>query len=141
MDSNRVPGLIGVLAAVGGVIVLGAPAVDAVAPDVTGLGTYYAQGALGGVFASVLAGLLLVVTVALIGVRRGQADPALASGVGVGLGLVATALTLEWALAVDAELVASLGRATWLAWHRWAVLAVVAVVPVAAYTQRRFRSR
>jgi hypothetical protein len=141
MESTRVPGFLGVLAAVGGVLGLGLPAIDAFAPDVTGLGTYYAQGALGGVFTGVLAGLLLVVAVALIGVQRGQSDPALASGVGVGLGLVATALTLEWALAVEADLVASLGRATWLAWHRWAVLAVVAVVPVAAFTQRRFRRR
>jgi hypothetical protein len=141
MEATRVPGLLGVLAAVTGVLALGAPAIDVVAPDVTGVGTYYAQGVLGGVFAGVLAGLLLVVAIALIGVRREGTDPALASGVGVGLGIVATVLTLEWALAVDPELVASLGRATWLASHRWAVLAVVAVVPVAALAQRRGHRR
>jgi hypothetical protein len=141
MESTRVPGLLGVLAAVGGVLALGLPAIDAVAPQVSGLGTYYAQGVLGGVFTAVLAGLLLVTAIALIGVRRGQTDPALASGVGVGLGVVATVLTLEWALAVDPDLVASLGRATWLAWHRWAVLALVTVVPIAAFTQRRVRRR
>jgi hypothetical protein len=139
MNRSRIAGVVGVLAAIGAVVVIGAPAVDAVAPAATGLGTYYAQGILGGVFTGFLAGTLLVVAVALIGIRRGQADPAVASGTSVGLGVVATLLTLEWALAVDSELVAQLGRTAWLAWHRWAVLVLVAVVPVSAFAQRRFR--
>jgi hypothetical protein len=140
MDRVRISGAVGAVAAIAGVLALGVPAIDAFAPQVTGIGTYYEQGLLGGVFAGFLAGILLVVAVALIGVHRGQTDPAVASGASIGLGVAATLLTLEWALAVDPELVAQLGRGTWLAWHRWAVLALVAVVPIAAFAQRRFRA-
>jgi hypothetical protein len=39
----------------------------------------------------------------------------------------------QWALSVDAAVVASIGTATWLGWHRWLLLAVTLLVPAAAY--------
>lgn len=99
-------------------------------PDViSGIGTYYAVGALGPRFLAVAA---LVVVVALVGGIRGQTPHGTVAGAALGVGFVMLVVAVQWAVAVPPELVASLSREEWLAVHRWVVVGLSAALVAAA---------
>jgi hypothetical protein len=130
---DETPALAGAGVALVPVAVLLAPYLLLPAAETSGLGTYYGSGPLGGVFVPLVATLGLVTAIAFVGVYRGQSDPSLAAGTGVGLGIVGSVLVGQWALGVDPAVVASIGTATWLGWHRWLLLAATVAITAASY--------
>lgn len=92
--------------------------------DASAVGVYYAQATVTPLLSVVFLGVGLV---AVVGARRGTADPAFASGVAVACGLGATAVLGAWALQVSASVVGGLTDVAAMEYHRWAlVLAALA---------------
>lgn len=128
---------LGALAAVLALLALLAPTVLLAEAAVAGLGTYYGAGVLGGAFVAVVATLGLVTAIALAAAGRERSDPAWAGGVALGLASVLLLLALQWAVAVPESVVAGIGTATWLEWHRWIVVVLLLPVPIAALRTAR----
>lgn len=97
--------------------------------EAAGLGTYYGYGIVGPWV--VLVGAL-VAAFAFAGGRQERTDPVTVAGVTVAIGVFLPLIALQWALAVDLEVVLSITTATWMEHHRWVVLGTTLPVPVAA---------
>lgn len=129
MRLDRVAPLVGVVACVALLLVLGAP-YALISDSDAGVTAYYAAGPVG---AWGLAFLALVSVIVFLAGRRGRTDPALAAGISLAVGLVMLALAAWWAASVDSNLVFSFPPgAAWISNHRWAVVAVAALVPASA---------
>lgn len=118
MDRLRLPALLGtVVSLLAAVAVLLPYALVDAGPDT--IATYYDFGLLTGLTVLVIA---LVTVVVFASGWRGRADPAIAAGAALGLGIVATLLAASWALAVPYDVVVQLTTEEWFERHRWAVL-------------------
>lgn len=132
MDTARVAPWVGVAVSVATLIALAAPYV-LVSDSGTGLDVYYTAGLFG---AGGVAFLALVAVVAFLAGERGGADPEVAAGVSLVVGLAMLGLAVAWALAVPTEVVYSF-PAAWMDSHRWVVVVVVGLVPASAAVYAR----
>ncbi|WP_435063822.1 DUF7548 family protein [Halobaculum sp. EA56] len=129
MDLADVAPTAGIAACVALLLALVAPFVLVADPG-TGLGVYYASGALGVGGVGFLALLLIVV---FLSGKQERRPPDTVAGVAVVASLALFALTAAWALAVDVQNLYSFpASASWILNHRWVVLALAALVPASA---------
>lgn len=126
---ERTPPTVGIVACLAVLVAIVGP-FFALPPQATaGLGPYYRSGLAGGWGVGLLA---LVALVAFAGGRQRRTDPETVAGATLVVGVATLLVSVEWALAVNPEVVQTVGTATWLGVHRWVVVACSAVVPVAA---------
>lgn len=126
---DRIPPLVGAVGALSVILAVVAPYLLLPASEAPGLSTYYGYG-----FVSPLgiAALSVFVAIAFLGGAGGRTDPGLVAGVTLPLGAAVDLLVLQWAVAVDPEVVQSIGTGTWLSSHRWVVAGLALSLPVAA---------
>lgn len=129
MRGHRAPPTVGIGAAVGFVVLVFAPYVALSETETGGLSVYYDYGVAGPQFLAVLAAVAVVLFAAG---REGRTDRSFVAGITVVLGLVLVSLIAAWALAVPGDVVASLGSAAWLEYHRWLVLASAVLIAASA---------
>jgi hypothetical protein len=120
MDDPRVAPTVGLAACIGVVAALLAPYVLAESGSV---GAYYGSGALNPLLAG---GFALLGIIVFAAGREGRADPVLAAGVMLALGVFATLIAVVWALTVRIDAI------QFVTYHRWVVAAVTALIPVSA---------
>lgn len=123
---------VGVAACLAVLLALAAPFVLLSQPG-TGLTLYYNAGPFG---AAGVAFLAIVGPVIFLSGERGAADPDLASGVTLAVGIALFALTILWAVNVDRGNVLSFSAA-WMGWHRWLVVGLAGVVAASAVAYAR----
>lgn len=126
---ERTPPTVGALAALSVVAVALLPYVLLPASAAAAIPTYYDQG-LAGPWGPALLGL--VMAVAFASGRQRRTPPDTVAGATLVLGVAATLLAAEWALAVDPSVVQSIGTADWLGSHRWALVAASALTAAVA---------
>jgi len=122
MEPMRIPPTVGTVVAlsVAGLLVLPYVALEAGAAAVA---TYYGFGPMSALVVLILA---LVTAVVFASGRQGRADPSTAAGTALGLGVVATALAVAWALSVPESFVFGLTTREWIEYHRWSVVGATA---------------
>lgn len=125
MDDRHVATL-GVLASLAVLLAVAAPYALLPSAGAAGLSTYYGFGIVGPWGVLLFA---LVTTVAFAGGRQRRTDPETVAGATIAVGLVAALTAVEWALAVDPDVVASLSTAAWLAYHPWIVVGLSVLLP------------
>lgn len=126
---ERTAATVGALAALSVVAVALLPYVLLPASAAAAIPTYYDQG-LAGPWGPALLGL--VMAVAFASGRQRRTPPDTVAGATLVLGVAATLLAAEWALAVDPSVVQSIGTADWLGSHRWALVATSALTAAVA---------
>lgn len=92
------------------------------------LATYYGTGAVNPAIAGLFA---LIAVIVLAAGREERADPALASGVALVLGVFVAVLTALWAVTVPTDVVVGMDAPREMEYHRWLIVAAAAAVPVA----------
>lgn len=102
--------------------------------EASGVGTYYAAGAVTPLVAALFA---LVGIIVFAAGREERSDPPLVAGAALVFGTFLVLVCGIWAATVPGGLVLQLGEvtgagATFLEWHRWLLVAIAAVVPLAA---------
>ncbi len=133
MDDRTVAAL-GVLASLAAIGAVAAPYVLLPSAEASGLSTYARYGVVGPWGVVLFA---LVTTVAFAAGRQRRTDPATAAGATVAVGLVAALVAVEWALAVDPDVVASITTTEWLSVHRWVVAGLTAAIPAVGFAYAR----
>jgi uncharacterized membrane protein len=126
---ERIPPTVGILVCLVVVAVVVAPFLVLPPSESAGLSTYYASGIAGGYGVGLLA---LVALVAFAGGRQRRTEPDTVAGATLVVGVGMVVLALQWALAVDAEVLQSITTAAWMADHRWVLVGLSALVPVAS---------
>ena len=127
MNDLRVAPTVGIVGCLLYLVTLAVP--YALVETTSAIGAYYDSGALTP---------LVPATFAIVGVivfaagREGRADPSLAAGAGVVLGVFILGLSLVWAATVPESLVLGLTESTLMEHHRWAVVAAAVPVPLGA---------
>jgi len=127
MEAARLAPTLGIVACLAVLAGLAAPFL--LVSDPGAVATYYGIGSLNPLFAGLFA---LVGVVVFAAGRQGRADPALAAGAGLVLGLFGAAVAVIWAASVPLALVFQLGTDTLIEYHRIALAAVALIVPAAA---------
>ncbi|WP_101296477.1 DUF7548 family protein [Halegenticoccus soli] len=134
MDTEDVAPAVGAVACLVLLAALAAPYAFLSAPEV-GLAEYYASGPIG---AAALAFFALVGVVVFLAGRNGSADPDVAAGIALVLGVSALGLSLLWALSINQTLLFSFPpEDAWLEYHRWAVVAAAGLVALSAVAYTR----
>lgn len=126
---ERTPPTVGVVVSLSVVAVALLPYVLLSSAAAAGLPTYYRQGVVGPWGAALLG---LVMTVAFASGRQRRTPPDTVAGATLVLGVAATLLTVEWAVAVDPAVVQSIGTADWLGNHRWVLVGTTLLPPLVA---------
>lgn len=129
MVDERVPPTVGLLGTLAVVAVAAAPYVGLPSAEGSGLGVYYGFGVVGPWGVTLLA---LPAAIAFAAGRQDRTPPETAAGATLGLGAAMLLLAVQWAVAVDADVVVQIGTADWLEHHRWLFVAATAVVPASA---------
>ena len=127
MEPSRLAPSVGVVAAVAVFLVLTVP--YALVEEPSAVNTYYGGGATNPLIAGLFA---LVSVIVFAAAREERADPALAAGAALVLGLFAFAIAALWALTVPRGLVTQLSTATVLEYHPIAVALVTLGLPLSA---------
>lgn len=127
MERHRLVPSIGVVAAVAVVLLLSVP--YAVVGDPSGVGTYYGEGGINPLVAGLFA---LVSIIVFAAAREERADPALAAGAALVLGLFSFAIVTAWALTVPVGVVTQFETSALFEFHRFATAIVSLAMPVAA---------
>jgi hypothetical protein len=125
-DAPAVAGVVACLLVVGSVVL---PYVALPSAEAAGLGTYYGFGVVGPWAAVVFA---LAGVVAFAAGIEDRTDPETVAGAMLVVGLGMTLVAVEWAFAVDTEVVLSITTAGWIELHRWVVVGLTATVPASA---------
>lgn len=125
--NERIPPTAGIVVSVAILVALAVPFLVLPAAEVAGLPTYYGAG-IGGAYGVGL--LAMVALVAFAGGRQRRTEPDTVAGATLVVGIGMAVLALQWALAVDVEVLQSITTAAWMATHRWAVVALAAVTPL-----------
>lgn len=131
---DRIPPLVGAVGASSLILGVLVPYLALPSAEASGLSTYYGYGLVGPLGIAVLAVFVLVAFLSGVGERT---DPGTVAGTTLVLGVAVVVLTLEWALAVDPEVVQSIGTGAWLNWHRWVLVGLAASMPAAAAAYAR----
>lgn len=135
MRAQQRPPTAGIVACLCYLLAVVAPYLLLEGPAAAGLNTYYGDYGIAG--PQFLAALPLVGIVLFAAGRQARTRPDYAAGLTLVLGAVLTLFVLAWALAVPADVVSSIGEATWLEYHRWLLVACAgAVVAASAWYAR-----
>jgi hypothetical protein len=134
MDRSRLPPLVGIVASLLVVCLLGAPYALVRTSPGTAVATYYGTGAFNPLFTGLFALVLAMVLAA--GFQR-RADPALVAGIGLALGTLIFLVIALWATTVPREVVVGMDAPTIMADHRWILAACALVTPLASLVWAR----
>lgn len=127
MERQRVAAWTAAAGSVGVGLLLLAPLAVA---DANAVGVYYGQAAVTPLLSAVF---LAVAVVAVVGARRGTADPPFAAGVAVACALGATAVLAAWAVPLAPDVVGGLTDVAAMRYHRWA-LVLASLAATAGFT-------
>lgn len=126
MRVEQRPPTAGIVACVLYLLAVFAPYVALSEAELSGFGVYYNDyGIAGPQFLSLLA---IVAIVLFAAGRELRTQPDYVAGLTLVLGFVLTLFVLLWAVSVPEDVVASIGEAIWLEYHRWGVLVLSAAV-------------
>jgi len=127
MNRLRLAPTVGIVASLAVIAVLAAP--YAIVEGGSGVGTYFAAGAIN----PQIVGLFAAVAIIVFAAGREDRSPAdLVAGATLVLGVFMTALALLWAVTVPQSVVTQLSTATLLQYHRGALVVTSLVVPATA---------
>ena len=127
MNRLRLAPTVGIVASLAVIAVLAAP--YAIVEGGSGVGTYFAAGAIN----PQIVGLFAAVAIIVFAAGREDRSPAdLVAGATLVLGVFMTALALLWAVTVPQSVVTQLSTATILQYHRGALVVTTLAVPAVA---------
>lgn len=134
MDEAQVAPRVGIVASVALIAVYLAPYL--LIPNAGGdVGTYYSAGPVGG---SAVLFLAAVAVIAFLSGAQGRTDADVIAGLTLVLGVAVVALATLWAVSMpDNYLFSFPASASWIEWHRWLLVGVAALIPLggAAYAR------
>lgn len=119
--SGRFPCVIGILAALSGLVVAALPLVYLSSTPVANLRTY-ASGGFGGLW--VVAGLSLVLLIVFLAGATERTDLATVAGIALGAGVMLLLVATIWAIDVGQPAIRAISADDWFRNHRWYVVGV-----------------
>jgi hypothetical protein len=129
MERLRLFPLVGIVGCVLFAVVLAVPYALLGTDAGSGASAYYGTGAVN----PLVGGLFVTVGVIVLSAgRSGRADPGLAAGVALSLGIFLVAVAGVWAVTVPRSLVVGLSETAVVEYHRWTLALVAVLVPAAS---------
>lgn len=126
MNDARCAPVVGIVASVAVILVLGIPCLLLTPRTVS---AYYGVGAFNPLFAGLFA---LVCVIIFAAGQAGRSDPAIAAGVSLVFGVFILGFTVIWAMAVPTDLVLSFPTVAAFEYHRYALVLSALIIPASA---------